>query len=400
MSGEDPDRASSEDKTVLTINCGSSSVKFALFPLRGAPKILSGKIERIGRDESRLSAKAGSDIVEDRRLELPDHGAAIHALFDWFETRPERSALAAIGHRVVHGGPRYREPQRLGHDVVAALRALVPLAPDHLPQEIQAIEAVEARHPTLPQVAVFDTAFHRTLPVEARYFALPRTLIGQGVIRYGFHGLSYEYVTGELRRRAGPAALDRVIVAHLGSGASLAAIRDGKSIDTSMGFTPTGGIPMGTRSGDLDPGILLYLLRHQGLSVDAVDALVNKQAGLLGVSGTSPDMQDLLDRESTDPGAAEAITLFCYQIRKYVGAYAAALGGLDALIFTGGIGENAARVRALTCDGLEFLGIRLDRTANEAGAELISTPDSRVSVRVIPTDEEAVIATAAATLVG
>jgi acetate kinase len=308
--------------------------------------------------------------------------------------------LDAVGHRVVHGGSHYSQPRVITPQLVATLRELVPLAPDHLPQAIDAIEAVGHAYPALPQVACFDTAFHRHMPKTAQMYALPRQLWDTGVVRYGFHGLSCESIMHQLRAvdrtvpvaQRGEAADGRVIVAHLGNGASLTAVHHGASVETTMGFSPTGGLVMGTRAGDLDPGVLLYLLEEQGLTPSVLNTLVNKQAGLLGVSGISADMHDLLARESTEPHAAEAIELFCYQARKFVGALAASLGGLDTLIFTAGIGEHAATVRQRICTGLAFLGIQVDPRRNEAHAPVISPDDSPVTVRVMKTDEDLMIA--------
>lgn len=381
---------------ILTVNSGSSSLKFALFDMDDAEALrLVGKLEGIGLGGSgRFAVKDGegtSLVDESRRLD--DHEAALSRLFDWLRNRPEHGELNAVGHRVVHGGSRHTRPERITPEVMASLQELVPLAPDHLPQEIRAIEAVGRAYPGLPQVACFDTAFHRTMPAVAQAFGLPRDLADEGVFRYGFHGLSYEYIIGELRKEAGPAAAGgRVIVAHLGNGASLAAILDGKSIDTTMGFTPAGGLVMSTRSGDLDPGILVYLLRHRGLDVEELDRVVNRRAGLLGVSGTSADMRELLEREKADPHAAEAVALFCRQARKFVGALAAALGGLDTLVFTAGIGENAPPVRGRICEGLEFLGVRVAPERNERNDAVISPDGSAVTVRVMRTDEERMIA--------
>lgn len=388
-----PDRNTSR---ILTINSGSSSLKFALFEMGDAETLrLAGKLEGIGLGGSgRFAVKDGegaSLVDESRRLD--DHEAALSRLFDWLRNRPEHGELTAVGHRVVHGGSRHTRPEWITPEVMASLQELVPLAPDHLPQELRAIEAVGRAYPGLPQVACFDTAFHRTMPAVAQAFGLPRDLADEGVFRYGFHGLSYEYIVGELRKEAGPAAAGgRVIVAHLGNGASLAAILDGKSIDTTMGFTPAGGLVMSTRSGDLDPGILVYLLRHRGLDVEELDRVVNKRAGLLGVSGTSADMRELLESEEKDPHAAEAVALFCRQARKFIGALAAALGGLDTLVFTAGIGENAPPVRGRICEGLEFLGVRVDPGRNERNDAVISPDGSAVTVRVMRTDEERMIA--------
>ena len=292
---------------------------------------------------------------------------------DWIEKRGGGDALTAVGHRVVHGGPKYSQPQRITAEMVEELHRLSPVDPEHLPEEILLTEAFHRRFPDLPQVACFDTAFHHDLPRVARMLPIPRRYEAQGVRRYGFHGLSYEFLIGELARLAGAeAAQGRVILAHLGNGASLAAVRDGKSMDTSMGFTPNAGVPMSTRSGDLDPGLVWYLVRTEQMSAKQFNEMVNFQSGLLGISETSSDMRDLLERETRDVRAAEAVALFCYQIKKWIGAFAAALGGLDTLVFAGGIGENAPAVRARICDGLGFLGIELDEKRNAANEGVIS----------------------------
>ena len=287
----------------------------------------------------------------------------------------------------------HSEPERVTPELLDELRRIMPYAPEHLPREIELIEAFRKRHPKLPQVACFDTAFHRTMPRVARLLPIPRRYEAKGVQRYGFHGLSYAYLMEELVRLGDPAATTgRVILAHLGNGASMAAVRDGKSIDTSMGFTPTAGLVMSSRSGDLDPGLVSYLARSEQMSAAQFQEMVSHASGLLGVSETSSDMRDLLDRETQDVRAAEAVELFCYQARKWIGAYAAALGGLDTLVFAGGIGENAPAVRARICDGLQFLGIEIEEKRNVTNAGVISAETSRVAVRVMHTDEEVMIA--------
>ncbi|MGD1002675.1 MAG: acetate/propionate family kinase [Candidatus Brocadiia bacterium] len=380
---------------ILTINGGSSSIKFALFEAGVSPRrILEGALERIGLPEAVLRVK-GSNPADNfsRPVTAPDHTTAVGVLMDWIEERGGRDSLTAVGHRVVHGGPKYSEPQRITPEMVQELHRLSPFDPDHLPEEILLTEAFHRRFPDLPQVACFDTAFHHDLPRVARLLPIPRRYEAQGVRRYGFHGLSYAFLIGELARLAGTkAAHGRVILAHLGNGASLAAVRDGKSVDTSMSFTPTAGIPMSTRSGDLDPGLVWYLARTEKMSAKQFNEMVNFQSGLLGVSETSSDMRDLLDREKQDVRAAEAVAMFCYQARKWIGAFAAALGGLDTLVFAGGIGENAPTVRARICDGLGFLGIELDAERNAANEGVISAAAGRVAVRVIHTDEEHMIA--------
>jgi acetate kinase len=369
---------------ILAINQGSSSIKFAGYDDGLDAPVLSGKLERIGLPGGafRVRDGAGSPLV-DRRAELPGHQEALKILLDFLRER--NLDLRVVGHRVVHGGAAYDEPRLVTPELLDTLRSLIPLAPEHLPQEIAAIEAVARLHPGLPQVACFDTAFHRKMPRVAQLYGLPRELADQGILRYGFHGLSYEYIAGELPQ-------GRVIAAHLGNGASLAAIRDGASVDTSMGFTPTGGILMSTRSGDMDPSVILYLEREIKMAPEQVAAILNERSGLLGVSGLSSDMTDLLAAESGNSAAAEAIAVFCYQARKYIGAYAAALDGVDTLVFTGGIGENAAPVRRRICQGLGFLGVRLDEQANDRNNGVISGPESRVSVRVIRTNEELIVA--------
>jgi acetate kinase len=359
-------------------------------PLR---RILEGGIERIGRPDATLRVKGQNQADNFSRLvSAPDHTAAVGALMDWIE-RGGSDALSAVGHRVVHGGPKYSEPQRINAEMVEELHRLSPFDPEHLPEEILLTEAFHRRFPDLPQVACFDTGFHHDLPRVAQLLPIPRRYEAQGVRRYGFHGLSYAFLIGELARLAGTeAAQGRVILAHLGNGASLAAVRDGKSVDTSMSFTPTAGVPMSTRSGDLDPGLIWYLARTEKMSAKQFHEMVNFQSGLLGVSETSSDMRDLLDCETRDVRAAEAIALFCYQVKKCIGAFAAALGGLDTLVFAGGIGENAPTVRTRICDGLGFLGIELDQKRNVANAGVISSETSRIPVRVIRTDEEWVIA--------
>ncbi len=380
---------------ILTVNGGSSSIKFALFevgePLR---RILAGAVERIGLPGAalRVTGENQADNIL-RHISIPDYKAAVHTLVGWVEERIGRDDLVAVGHRVVHGGPTYVKPVRITAEVAAELKRLSPLDPEHMPEEILLTENFHQRFPDLAQFACFDTEFHHDLPVVARLLPIPRRYETQGVRRYGFHGLSYAYLMAELARLDGAeAAQGRVILAHLGNGASLAAVHGGKSIDTSMSLTPTSGIPMGTRSGDLDPGLIGYLARTEHMSAQRFEKMVNFESGLLGVSQTSHDMRDLLDCETSDARAAEAVALFCYQVKKWIGAFAAALGGLDTLVFAGGIGENAPAVRSRICDGLEFLGIDLDQRRNAQNALLISTDAGRAKVRVIHTDEELTIA--------
>ncbi len=383
------------DARLLTINTGSSSLKTALYRFAGGSEQLElqAAVERIGHPDAKLHVEdADGQPLFAHQGELPDHAAALHAFLDWLRERGDDGRPDAVGHRVVHGGSHYREPRLIGDDVVAALRDLIPIDPDHLPQALDAIESTRRAYPTIPQVACFDTAFHRHMPRVARQYALPREFEQAGVIRYGFHGLSYEYIMGELGTLDPAAAAGRVVIAHLGNGASMAAVRGGTGIDTTMGFTPTGGLVMGTRTGDLDPGVLLYLLQERRMDAGDLSALVNKKGGLHGVSGTSGDMQDLLAREADDPRAAEAVALFCYTARKYLGALVAALGGLDLLVFTGGIGEHAAPVRERICAGLGFLGIDIDPARNGTHAPVISPDGAPVAVRVIKTNEDLMIA--------
>jgi acetate kinase len=391
------------DPRILTINGGSSSIKFALFEAGDTLlRILAGELERIGVPDAALRVK-GLNPADNfsRPVTAPDHTVAVAVLMDWIEERTGNDALTAVGHRVVHGGPKYSEPQRITAEMVDELHRLSPFDPEHLPEEILLTEAFHRRFPDLPQVACFDTAFHHELPRVAQLLPIPRRYEAQGVRRYGFHGLSYEFLMEELARLGDPAATKgRVILAHLGNGASLAAVRDGKSIDTSMGFTPTAGIPMSTRSGDVDPGLVSYLWRSEQMTAEKFDTMMNHESGLLGVSETSSDMRDLLDYETQDVRAAEAVALFCYQVKKWIGAYAAALGGLDTLVFAGGIGENAPVIRARICEGLEFFGIEIEEKQNAANEGVISTQASRVAIRVIRTDEELTIARSVCRVLG
>jgi acetate kinase len=388
---------------ILTINGGSSSIKFALFEAGDSlRRILEGGIERIGLPEATLRVKGLSQADNfSRSVTTPDHTVAVGTLMDWIEERSGHDGLTAVGHRVVHGGPKYSKPQRITTEMIEELHQLSPFDPEHLPEEILLTEAFHQRFPALPQVACFDTAFHHDLPRVAQLLPIPRRYEAQGVRRYGFHGLSYAYLMEELARLGDPAATTgRVILAHLGNGASLAAVRDGKSVDTSMSFTPNSGVPMSTRSGDLDPGLVWYLARTEKMSAKQFNELVNFQSGLLGVSETSSDMRDLLEHETQDVQAAEAVALFCYQVKKWIGAFAAALGGLDTLVFAGGIGENAPAVRARICDGLGFLGIELEAKRNATNEGVISAASSRVAVRVIHTDEEWMIAKTVCRILG
>jgi len=379
---------------ILTINGGSSSIKFALYQT-GEPleQSFHGSVGRIGLPGTNLTF---SDSTGNQKgsliLESSDTRSVSNFLIDWLEEQIDFPLISGVGHRVVFG-MKHTEPERITQELLNELHRISPYDTDHLPAEVELIEALRQRYPKLPQVACFDTAFHRTMPRVARILPIPRRFDAIGIQRYGFHGLSYAYLIEELTRVAGEkTAQGRVILAHLGNGASLTAVHGGKSIDTSMGFTPTSGLPMSTRPGDLDPGVAWHLMRAENLTPNQFNNLINHESGLLGVSETSSDMRDLLDSQANDVRAAEAVELFCYQVRKWVGAFAAALGGVETLVFSGGIGENAPEVRARICDGLGFLGIELEEKRNAASEGVISAAASRVAVRVIRTDEERMIA--------
>ena len=382
------------DQNILTINGGSSSIKFALYQVEEPLKRgLCGKVDRIGLSGTSLTFNHPTKKQQvSRSISVVDHKSAVNFLIDWLEEQKSLESVRAVGHRVVHG-MKHTAPEIVTQDLLDELHRISPYDPDHLPREIELIETFRRRYPRLPQLACFDTAFHQTMPRVAKLLPIPRRFDAKGIQRYGFHGLSYAYLMEELARLGDPAAKKgRVILAHLGNGASLAAVRDGKSIDTSMGFTPTAGLVMSTRSGDLDPGLAPYLLRTEKMTTKQFYEMVNHESGLLGVSETSSDMRDLLAHEKEDLRAAEAVSLFCYQAKKWIGSFAAALGGLDTIVFAGGIGENAHPVRERICEGLGFLGIRLDESRNARSAGIISRDDSRVAVRVICTDEELMIA--------
>ena len=373
--------------SILTLNGGSSSIRFGVYEAGEEPvRLLRGKLERVGLSGTALMV--GTALVKCPRL---DHRAAVTFLMDWLEAQPSFAPVVAVGHRVVNG-MRHSAPERVTPKLVAELQRISPYDSDHMPQAIGLIEAVRRRHPKLRQVACFDTAFHRTMPPVAKLLPIPRRLAAKGIERYGFHGLSYSYLLEELSRLDPVATRSRVILAHLGSGASLAAVLNGRSVDTTMGFTPTAGLVMSTRTGDLDPGLFYYLARTEGMTAPQFQRMVNHESGLLGVSGTSSDIRDLCAREATDPRAAAAVELFCYQARKYIGAFAAALGGLDTLVFSAGIGENSPLIRQRICSELGFLGIELDQKRNRQNAARISKDRSVVAVRVIRTDEELMIA--------
>jgi acetate kinase len=373
---------------ILCLNGGSSSLKFAVYRFSDAAeeRIFSGAVEGIGQSGGKAWLRSGDKALQEESGKFPDHTAAIETMFAALHKQGAEK-LSAAGHRIVHGGPKFTAPQLVDEKLKAGLKELIPFAPLHLPSQVTMIEAMAAHFPDLPQVACFDTAFHSGMPEVAQRFALPRELWEQGIRRYGFHGLSYEYVTGKLGTGLGR----RAVIAHLGNGASMVALKDGLPMDTSMGLTPTGGFMMGTRSGDLDPGVFIHLLKG-GYSADQLEELVDHKAGLLGVSGQTSDMKGLLQKSQRNNAARMAVKMFIYQVRKFIGAYAAVLNGLDTLVFTGGIGERAAEVRAQICTGLEYLGITLDAAANDRNAEVISLPGTKCTVRVVKTDEDLMIA--------
>ncbi len=408
---------------LLVINAGSSSIKFSVFAITeggaGLALVCRGVLENIGEENPRFKAfdhtgkgladprpaspsghyrKAGADYrrrTTDQQAssvngDVYDHQAALRDLLNWLKERPDLPDVIAAGHRVVHGGKEFSDPQRLTPDIMTRLEALIPLAPLHQPHNLAGIRALTAVQPDLPQVACFDTAFHHDQPELARLFALPRIYRQEGVQRYGFHGLSYQYIAGALADKMGTSATGRVVVAHLGNGASMCAMRDGRSMASTMGFTAVEGLPMGTRSGSLDPGVLLYLLEQHGMGVRDLNNLLYKQSGLLGLSGISNDMRELL--ASSDPNAKLAVDYFTYRIARELGSLAAALGGLDALVFTGGIGEHAATVREQVCARSAWLGIELDAAANASDQQRIDRRGNQTAVWVLPTDEELVIA--------
>ena len=387
---------------ILTINGGSSSIKFALFEASrnthsNPQRLFQGGIDRIGFSNATFYVE-GNDPEENfsYSIQAPDPRAAINILISWIKDNKRCAAVAAIAHRIVHGGTRYYQPEQITSEMLQELRRLSAFDPDHLPMEILIIEKLQQEFSKIPHIACFDTAFHHDLPRIAQLLPIPRSYEAKGVRRYGFHGLSCSFLMEELKRLAGAEeAQKKVVLAHLGNGASLTAVHHGKSIDTSMGFSPTSGIMMGTRSGDLDPELFSFLAQTEQMTSEQFQEMVNKKSGLLGVSETSSDLRDLLAIEKKDLRAAEAIELFCYQIKKQIGAFAAALHGLETLVFSGGIGEHAPLIRQRICDGLAFLGIELDEEKNQKNEFLISSEKARVKVYVIPTDEELMLAKSA-----
>lgn len=382
------------EASILTINSGSSSIKFALYHIDGQlERTLYGKVYRIGLkgtslDFNNLTKKKKGNL----RIEGSDRKSVTNFLIDWLEKQVDFSMISGVGHRVVFG-MKYTEPELITQKLLDELHRIIPYDSDHLPAEIELIEVFSQRYPNLAQVACFDTAFHSKMPRVAKLLPIPHRFDKDGIQRYGFHGLSYAYLLEELIRVAGKrVGKGRVIFAHLGNGASLAAVHKGNSVDTSMGFTPAGGMVMGTRPGDLDPGVAWYMMKSENLTPKQFNNLINHESGLLGISETSSDMRDLLAKESDDIRAAEAVALFCYQAKKWIGSFAAVLGGLDVLVFAGGIGENCPIVRSRICEGLGFLGIKLDETANKKNNQIVSADKERVTVWVIHTDEELMIA--------
>lgn len=378
---------------ILTVNSGSSSIRFSLFSNDAQlERGLYGKVDRIGLSGTNLTyydpeTQLKTHVV----IENGNYKSVANFLIDWLAIQNAFNSISAIGHRLVHG-MKHTQPTRVTKALMDELSLISPYDPEHMPNEIALIEAFRQRYPKILQVVCFDTAFHSEMPSVAKRIAIPRHYECIGIQRYGFHGLSYTFLLETLNQLAAPVAKGRVIFAHLGNGASMAAVLKGKSIDTSMGFTPASGLPMSTRSGDLDPGLISYLSKTTQMTLKQFHSMVNHESGLMGVSEISPDIRDLLALEAIDDRAAEAIALFCYQAKKMIGAYAAALGGLDALVFSGGIGQNSSIIRARICEGLDFLGIKLEDEANARHATLISKTEAQVKIYVIYTDEELVIA--------
>lgn len=378
-----------EKSYLLAINGGSSSLKFGLYASEDLSEELTGHIQKIGSAEGQFDIH-GSDgqLLLSIQRTYPDNEAATRELINWLKDQSGRYPIALIGHRLVQGGEWHKGPELITAALLQSLEKLINLAPNHLPAELSTIKAFGDAFEKASQVACFDTAFHRGMPWYAQYYPISQSLREEGLIRYGFHGLSYEYIVQELVNVDNK----RIIIAHLGNGCSMAATQSGKSIDTTMGLTPTGGLVMGTRSGDLDPGLLLFLLLQKKITPEDVEDMMTKHAGLEALSGGTSDVQMLLEKEAKDPMAAEALTIFCYQAKKFIGALSAALGGLDSLVFTGGIGENAPSIRRRICEGLQFLGIQIEPALNESGQKTISAASGQVKVQVIRTNEELMIA--------
>jgi acetate kinase len=384
----------SNKNIVLTINGGSSSIKFAMYEIEESPKqLFYGEIENIGTKNAIVNF---IDVINNKEstinINTVNYDESVNHLIDWLELQDGFSSAKAIGHRIVHG-MQHTTAEIITAKLLNDLKQIYPYDPEHLPGEIKLIEIFEKRYPALVQVACFDTSFHSTMPLVAKLLPIPKKYFAMGIQRYGFHGLSYAYLMQELKGIAGnETAKGKIILAHLGNGASLAAVKDGKCIDTSMGFTPASGLVMGTRTGDLDPGVAWYLMEVEKFTPQQFNNLINNESGLLGISETSSDMRELIKNKNTDPRAADAFNLFCYQTKKYIGAYSAALEGLDTLVFSAGIGEHSPEVRSHVCDGLQFLGIELDEIKNKKNEPIISADKSKVTVRVMRTNEQLMIA--------
>ncbi len=381
------------NSNILTVNGGSSSIKFAIFDIGEiGSKILSGQINKIGSKHPVFSYANFNDEKDKIEIDSKDFNEAAGYLIDWLKKQKYLDKIVCIGHRVVHG-MEHNCPEVVNEKLLNELNKISEYDPGHLPLEIELIRLFQKQLPMLLQVACFDTSFHTTMPPVAKILPIPRRFYNAGIRRYGFHGLSYAYLMGALKNVGGSdESKGRIIIAHLGNGASLVAVKDGKSIDTTMGFTPAGGLVMGSRPGDLDPGIAWYMMRSVQITADQFNHLINQESGLLGVSEISSDMQDLLQKEASDVRAADAIALFCYQVKKWIGAFAATLNGLDTMVFSGGIGENAPVIRSRICEGLDYLGVELDEDQNNLNGSVISKANSKIKVFVIPTDEESMIA--------
>jgi acetate kinase len=382
-----------EKNNILTINGGSSSIKFALYNAENLSLILNGEVENIGSQNTSLHYH---NIITKQKnsldINVTKHNSAINFFSEWLEKQDGFDSVKTIGHRIVHG-MNHNTPEKITAALITELKKISVYDPEHLPEEIKLIELFQKKYPAITQVACFDTSFHTAMPTVAKLLPIPRRYYNMGIKRYGFHGLSYSYLMEELNKLTNnKSANEKIIMAHLGNGASIAAIKNGKSIDTSMSFTPAAGLPMSTRTGDLDPGVASYLIGNEKLTSKKFNHLINHESGLLGISETNSDMRELLKLQTADTRAADAVEVFCYQTKKYIGAYAAALGGLDTIVFSGGIGENAPDIRERICSNLQFLGTELDKKRNDNNEEIISSDKSKVIVRVIKTNEELMIA--------
>jgi acetate kinase len=383
------------NSSILVINCGSSSLKFSIYDPAAFELEIAGTMTGIGEGKGQLKiTNRQGRLLENKRRKYSDLKSAVKSLITLLRSDRYHVNLAAIGHRLVQGGPDHREPELITDELLNQLHEFIYLAPNHLPSELATIKTFRSAFPEIPQMACFDTAFHKDLPAYIKRYPLPEAYQKKGLIKYGFHGLSYAYILQKLLAENPAAVHQKIIIAHLGNGASMAAVQNGQCLDTTMGLSPIGGLVMATRSGDLDPGVILFLLKQYGLSVNELDELLSKSSGMTAIAGTG-DMQELLAKETTDSKAAEAIKVFCYQAKKQIGGLAAALGGLDVLVFTGGIGANSPAIREHICRDMKFLGIELNQRANHKGQQTISLNTSRVAVRVLPTNEELMIAKAA-----